>query len=127
MNGPAHQRNGADLLADVGLGIEQRGDVRELADGRSSAASPGEPLPDAAGVDALLRSAGFVAERWRFRVRLDQAAQRDLLKVPVLTDWLFPELDPDERATRLDAAYARADPGSWRWEGWSGWTATKPG
>jgi hypothetical protein len=35
-------------------------------------------------------------------------------------------LTADERARRIDRAFRRVDPTSWRWEGWVGWTAWKP-
>lgn len=96
-----------------------------VADGRRSAAPPGESLPGPEEVEALLAAAGLRPKRWTMRLRLTQEALRDWLKIPVLTEWLLPELDPDERAQLVEDAFRRADPGSWRWERWSGWTAWK--
>lgn len=83
-------------------------------------------IPDAAVVDELLASAGFRSGRWRFRARLRQSAYRDWLKIPPTTDRLLLGLTADERARRIDRAFRRVDPTSWRWEGWVGWTAWKP-
>ncbi len=83
-----------------------------------------ERLPDADEIDVLLAAAGLKPRRWSFELRLTQAALRDWLKITPLTDALLPGLDPDERATAVDAAYAQADPGSWRCERWRGWTAS---
>jgi len=94
-----------------------------LAEGRGSTAPPGEPLPDAAGIEALLCSAGFRAVGWSFRLQLTQAEYRDWLKIPVLTDHLLGDLDPEARAELIDRAFERVDRGSWRWERWRGWTA----
>jgi SAM-dependent methyltransferase len=96
-----------------------------LSNGRESSARPAATLPDADGVDSLLREVGIEPVRWQTRVRLTQAAYRDLLKIPVHTDWLLEDLEPEERANRIDRAYARTDAGSWRWESWYGWTAWK--
>jgi SAM-dependent methyltransferase len=97
-----------------------------LADGGLSAAPAADPLPDAEGVEALLRAAGLRPQRWTFRVRFTQAAYRDWLKIPVLTDRLLAGLGPDERARRVDEAFRQVDAASWRWERWAGWTAWAP-
>jgi hypothetical protein len=47
------------------------------------------------------------------------------MKIPVLTDALLDGIEPDLRARLVDAAYARCDAASWRWEAWIGWTAWK--
>jgi SAM-dependent methyltransferase len=91
-----------------------------LANGRSPDAPAGELLADPA---PLLRDAGLEPREWRFDVRLTQAALRDWLKLPPLTDALLGDLEPDERAAEVEAAYAQVDPGSWRRERWLGWTA----
>lgn len=80
-------------------------------------------LPDAAAIARLLGEAGLRPEPWGFRVRLIQAAYRDWLKIPLMTNYLLPDLDADERAARIDAAFTLVDPHSWRWEAWLGWTA----
>ena len=82
-----------------------------------------EPLPDAAGMESMLRGAAFRAEGWEFSLRLTQAAWRDWLKLPACSAPLLPGLTSKERAARIDAAFARCDPRSWRWERWRGWTA----
>jgi len=97
--------------------------ILHLAQGRSSLAPPTEPLPNPEELDRLLIEAGFQPERWVLRTRLTQTTYRDWLKIPVITDWLLGELDPDERAERIDAAFRHVDPGSWRWEDWYGWVA----
>jgi hypothetical protein len=81
------------------------------------------PLPDADDIEACLSRAGLRPRRWTFRMRLTQAAYRDWLKLPVLTDWMLGDVDADERARQIDEAFARVDPASWRWERWTGWTA----
>jgi SAM-dependent methyltransferase len=97
-----------------------------VADGRVPRAATVEAPPTAAAVDEALAAAGLVPHRWSFRVRLTQAALRDWLKLPVLTDSLLGDLEHAERERRIDAAYERVDPAAWRWEGWSGWTAFRP-
>jgi hypothetical protein len=83
----------------------------------------GPQLPSADAIDSLLEAAGLRVDRWSVSVRLTQAAYRDWLKIPVVSEGLLPGLPPTERNRRLDAAYARADRRSWRWERWIGWTA----
>ena len=87
------------------------------------AAVAGIALPDADGVAARLSQVGLRPRRWTFRVRFTQAAYRDWLKLPVLTDWMLGDVDADERARNIDEAFSRVDPASWRWERWTGWTA----
>lgn len=93
-----------------------------VAAGRVPAAEakPGLGAPE---VEAALAAAGFRAERWHLRQPFTQQALRDWLKIPVLTDALLPELDAAGRARRVERAYGSADPFSWRWEAWYGWTA----
>jgi SAM-dependent methyltransferase len=74
---------------------------------------------------ALLRGAHLRSQSWNFRYRLTQPAYADWLKIPVLTERLFPGVDPVERARRIDSALAAADRDSWKWERWRGWTAWK--
>ena len=93
-----------------------------LAAGRVPAAEA-RPALTPEQVEAALRAAGFRAERWYLRLRLTQLAFRDWLKIPALTDALLPELDPRARARLIAQAWRSADPLSWRWEGWYGWTA----
>jgi SAM-dependent methyltransferase len=76
-----------------------------------------------AEVDQLLTALGLRAERWSFALRLTQAAYRDWLKLPPVSEGVFAGLAPAERERRLDDAYRRADGRSWRWERWLGWTA----
>jgi SAM-dependent methyltransferase len=90
-----------------------------VARGRVPHAPPSKPL----AVEPALAAAGFEYQRWEHRSRLTQRALRDWLKIPVLTDALLPDLDAGARAARIDAAFARVDPDSWRWEKWTGWTA----
>ncbi len=93
-----------------------------VAAGRVPAAEA-HPLLSAGQVEAALTAAGFRAECWYFRQRFTQQAFRDWLKIPVLTDALLPELDAASRAGRIERACRSADPLSWRWEAWHGWTA----
>jgi hypothetical protein len=72
----------------------------------------------------LLEHAGLEARTWALEVPLTQAGFRDWLKIPPLTAALLPDLDPDERAAAVDAAYRGTDPASWRRERWRGWSAT---
>ncbi len=93
-----------------------------VAAGRVPAAEA-VPALSAQQVEAALAAAGFEPERWYFRQRFTQTAFRDWLKIPVLTDALLPDLDAAGRARRIERAYRGADPLSWRWEAWYGWTA----
>ncbi|MGH9140840.1 MAG: class I SAM-dependent methyltransferase [Vicinamibacterales bacterium] len=87
------------------------------------AAAAGTPLPDADQIARRLSRAGLQPRRWTFRVRLTQAAYRDWLKLPVVTDWMLGGVDADDRARQIDEAFSRIDRESWRWERWTGWTA----
>jgi hypothetical protein len=78
-------------------------------------------------VEAALAEAGLCPHAWSFRLRLSQAAYRDWLKIPVLTNRLLAGLDARQRVRAISAAYRQCAPGSWRWEEWSGWTASKAG
>lgn len=82
-------------------------------------------VPHEPEIEAALAKAGFRSVSWCHRTRLTQAEYRDWLKIPVLTDALLTPWTADERAVRIDAAYARSDAASWRWEAWRGWTAWK--
>jgi len=76
--------------------------------------------------DDILRylvRAGLRPREWEFEVRLSQAAYRDWLKIPPVSEGLLRGLPPVERARRLDEAFGRSDPRSWRRERWLGWTA----
>jgi SAM-dependent methyltransferase len=97
-----------------------------LAGGATTDGAPAERVPDAAGFDAILEEAGLRPERTTARFRLGQAAYRDWLKIPLMTNRLLPDLDPDARARRIDEAYARVEAASWRWEAWTTWTAWAP-
>lgn len=94
-----------------------------LADGRIPVAAAMALPPGADETESLLRQAGFAPARWCTRCRLTQAALRDWMKIPVLTDALLDSMAADGRAALVDAAYAQCDPASWRWEAWTGWTA----
>ena len=96
-----------------------------VAAGRAPRAQAVAAPPDAARIDELLREAGFEARRWCMRLRLTQAALRDWMKIPVISEALLGGIQADERAARIDAAYAECDAASWRWETWTGWTAWK--
>jgi SAM-dependent methyltransferase len=116
---PDEQGGGADpLLFEL---------PARLADGRVPDAPAGELIPDP---EPLLRDAGLEPRAWSFVVRLTQAALRDWLKLPPLTDALLGDLDADERATAVDEAYSKVDPDSWRperWRGWTGYSRKLPG
>jgi SAM-dependent methyltransferase len=96
-----------------------------LAAGRSNTAESFPPLPDAAGIERLLASAGFRADRWGFALPFRQTAYRDWLKIPPTTDGILAGLDARERARAIDGAFRRVDPKAWRRERWTGWTAWK--
>jgi hypothetical protein len=98
-----------------------------MAEGRWTAGSAAMPFEvrSPSEMERLLAAAGLQPERWSFRQRFPQAAYRDWLKIPVLTNRLLGGLDPLERARRIDAAYRRCPRDSWRWERWVGWTAWK--
>jgi SAM-dependent methyltransferase len=97
--------------------------TRLLGEHRVSQAPTKEPLPDAQGMERLLAKAGFWTQRWTRKARLTQEAYRDWLKIPVITDWLLGDLDPDGRAVLIEREYRKVDPDSWRWENWTGWVA----
>jgi len=97
----------------------------QLAAGSVPVAAPVEPLPDPSGIEAMLSAAGFDPEPWRFRIRITQASLRDWMKIPVLTDALLGELDLEARDRRIEEAWRKVDPESWKWETWLGWTAWK--
>ena len=97
--------------------------VVRLAGGRTPVAAAMEAPPGVDETERLLREAGFAPARWCARSRLTQAALRDWMKIPVLTDALLDGMAADDRAALVDAAYAQCDPASWRWEAWTGWTA----
>lgn len=76
-------------------------------------------------IEGLLNHAGFRPVGWGVRGRLTQAEYRDWLKIPVLTNGLLGPWSAAERAARIDAAFAKSDAASWRWEAWRGWSAWK--
>jgi len=94
-----------------------------LAEGRALPDAAPWDLPDAEGLAALLRDAGLRPERWEIRTRFTQAAYRDWLKLPPVSDRLLAGVEPEERAALVDGAFERVDPDSWRWERWAGYTA----
>lgn len=99
-----------------------------LAASRERAAAPapaGAWRHDSADIEAMLRAAGLEPRAWTFRVRLTQTAYARWLTIPVLTDRLFPGVAPEERDRRIERALAAADPRSFKWERWRGWTAWK--
>jgi len=79
----------------------------------------------ASQIDAILRAAGLVPERWQVHTRLSYDAYRNWLKIPVNTEGIFAGLPADARAALIDEAFAKVDQKSWRWEKWTGWTAWK--
>jgi SAM-dependent methyltransferase len=95
--------------------------------GMHSNANAAEPLPCADAIGHFLSRSGLTVRTWRFRQRITQEAYRDWLKIPVLTNHWFEGFDADERAQRIDRAFDCVDNTSWRWEEWSGWTASRGG
>ncbi len=89
-----------------------------------AAVAAGKPMR-ATDVDAALRAAGLRARRWRFRLKLTQAAYAAWLKIPVTTEGMMPGVASEERARRIDAALTMVHRTSWKWERWIGWTAWK--
>jgi SAM-dependent methyltransferase len=104
--------------------------VGRLATGVAPGAARSEPPSGwrlgPADVEDALRAAGLVPRAWAFRQRLTQAAQARWLTIPVLTDRLLPDVEPEERDRRIAAALAAVDGRSFKWERWRGWTAWKP-
>jgi SAM-dependent methyltransferase len=94
--------------------------------GAASSAVQADPLPGPETIGGILRDCGLQLEKWRFRQPLTQQEYRDWLKIPVLTNHWFGQLDAAERARRLARAFRCVDRDSWRWEAWSGWTAWRP-
>jgi SAM-dependent methyltransferase len=86
---------------------------------------PPKAILDAEQVKSHLEAAGLRPEPFCFRLRLTQAAYRDWLKIPALTNRLLPDLEPQARVRRIDEAYGQVPKDSWRWERWLGWTAWK--
>ena len=82
-------------------------------------------IPRVDQIESHLKAAGLRPAPWSFWIRLTQAAYRDWLKIPVLTNRLLPGLAPQERVRRIDEAYNQLPRDSWRWERWLGWTAWK--
>jgi len=83
--------------------------------------TPWEPLGRTRIEAALARR--FTFRSWSWRRKLRQVELADWLAIPVLTDALAPDVDPDERARIIGEEARGLDPSSYRWEGWSGWTA----
>lgn len=77
---------------------------------------------NAAEVERMLAAIGLRAEGGSFELHLTQAAPRDWLKIPPVSEGFFAGRSPEERE-RLGAAYAEVDHRSWRRERWLGWTA----
>jgi SAM-dependent methyltransferase len=73
-----------------------------------------------------LATLGLRVEEWSFDLRFTQAAFRDWLKIPPVSEGFLAGLTAAERARRLDEAFRRTDRRSWRWERWLGWTAWQP-
>jgi SAM-dependent methyltransferase len=93
--------------------------------GTHSNAVAGDRLPSAEAINQFLLKSGLTVRTWRFRQQITQEAYRDWLKIPILTNHWFEGLDADERAQRIDRAFNYVDRTSWRWEEWSGWTASR--
>jgi SAM-dependent methyltransferase len=120
---PDRPGGGRDPLLLELLALVER-DTSSAGGSETVDGDPSIALPHGADEMArLLTAIGLRVERWSFEVRLTQAAYRDWLKIPPVSEGLFGGLAPDERERRLDVAYRRADHGSWRWERWLGWTA----
>lgn len=94
--------------------------------------APGPPVTPstaartAADIEVALRAAGLQARAWQHRQRLTQAAWCAWMKLPVLTESLWPGVTAEARDRRIDEVAATLDPKSWRPERWLGWTAWKP-
>lgn len=115
---PDRPGGGRDPLLLELIAFAERSDVPTNSD----APVASSPWP-AHEIDDVLEGAGLRIERWSFELRLTQAAYRDWLKIPPVSEGLFAGVSPDERARRLDSAYRKADHRSWKWERWIGWTA----
>jgi hypothetical protein len=74
-------------------------------------------------VEAALVGAGLHFRAWEFRQRLTQLAYARWLSIPVMTDGLWPGVDPAERDRRIARALDAVDRHSFKWERWRGWTA----
>jgi ubiquinone/menaquinone biosynthesis C-methylase UbiE len=82
-------------------------------------------IPRIDQIESELKAAGLRPAHYSFRIRLTQAAYRDWLKIPVLTNRLLPGLEPQERIRQVNKAYGQVPQDSWRWERWLGWAAWK--
>ena len=96
-----------------------------LTGGAAPRAQPVSSPASISSVEASLADAGFRSERWSFRLRISQESLVDWYRIPVLTDALLGDLDASARDARLSQACQDLDYGSWKWEGWLGWTAWK--
>ena len=98
--------------------------VSHIAEGWEAAGRDSTVMQESS-IETKLSQAGFHTVAWGVRGKLTQAEYRDWLKIPVLTDALLTHWTAAERAARIDAAFAKSDAASWRWEAWRGWTAWK--
>jgi SAM-dependent methyltransferase len=126
---------GADdplLVLPAGLRERRRGDAAaEAPTARADRSdperpTPERPLPGRDGVETLAREAGLAARCVRVPLPLSRATYRDWLKLPPVSRGLWPDLPGEERARRLDEAFAGLDPGARRVESWLVWTAWRP-
>jgi hypothetical protein len=99
--------------------------LSRLAQGAVPKAPPAVAALSPASIDAALTDAGLEPHRWMFRVAITEACLADWRRIPVLTDALLAGLDLAARDERIDRAVRETDSGSWKWEGWMGWTAWK--
>ncbi|MBK8995136.1 MAG: class I SAM-dependent methyltransferase [Myxococcales bacterium] len=91
----------------------------ELARGRTPESVPHDPPPSRAQLLESLRAQGLSPRLEQLEYRLTQTELRDWSRIPVLTDALFPELEAEARDLLIDAAFAKTDPSSHRFEGWT--------
>lgn len=91
----------------------------ELARGRAPVSELSRPPPSERELVTLLHAHGFLPVIERLEYRLTQRELRDWTKIPSVTDALFPDLDAEARDRQIDAAFARIDPSSYRFEGWT--------
>jgi SAM-dependent methyltransferase len=74
-------------------------------------------------IDKMLRSQGLSPVHWHYNYRLTQAAYKDWLKIPVISNGFFPGIASNIRNQIIEEAFQQVDASAWRWECWRGWTA----
>ncbi len=97
--------------------------ARRLVAERTLAPPASERLPDLNGLTAALRAGGLRPEGWRVETRWTLEQQSAWYRLPPVGLAMRPDLSIDQLDDAVDRALAACAPGSWRAEGWQGFTA----